>query len=168
MQITLFNILLAVCKIKICKNLKFHVKNDFWQNKLLLENAQLCLSKGTNWILMGNSFVGTPPVRKAFGIRMVNSLKLSLPEHFKNTENNISHNFYSFNLTVGFLKMHIFLLLDVLSIPINKYISRTNFGHHTGYFWNFLISHIIQTHWKKQVQLQAFQYQFSPGAYPIV
>ena len=87
--------LLAVCKIKICKNLKFHVKNGFSQNKLLPENAQLCLSKGTHWILIGNSFVGTPPVRKAFGIRMVNSLKLSFLAHFKNTENNISHNFYS-------------------------------------------------------------------------
>ena len=83
---------------------------------------------------MGNSFADTPPVGKAFGIRMVSSLKLSFPAHFKNTENNISHNFYSFNLTVGLLKMYIFLLLNVLSIPINKYISRTNFGHHTGYF----------------------------------
>ena len=134
----------------MCKKLKFHVKNDFSQNKLLLENAQLCLFKGTNWILMGNSFVGTPPVRKAFGIRVVNSLKLSFPAHFKNTENNISHNFYSFNLTAGLLKMYIFLLLNVLSIPINRYISRTNFGHRTSYFWNFPISHIIQNIWKKK------------------
>ena len=165
----MFNILLAVCKIKICKNLKFHVKNDSWQCKLLLENAQLCLSKRTNWILMGNSFVGTPPVRKAFGIRMVNFLKLSFPAYFKNMENNISHNFYSFNLTVGLLKMYIFLLLHVLAIPIIKYISRINFGHHTGYFWSFPISHIIQNHFiKKQVQLQAFQCQFNRGAYLIM
>ena len=139
----MLNILVAVCKMKICKNLKFHSKNDFSQNKLFLENAQLCLSKGINWILAGNSFVGSRPVRKVLGIRIVNFLKLSFPTHFKNTENNISHNFYSFNLTVGLLKMYIFLLLNVLSIPINKYISRTNFGHHTGYFWNFLILHII-------------------------
>ena len=98
---------------------------------------------------MGNSFVDKPPVRKAFGIRVVNSLKLSFPAHFKNMENNISHNSHSFNLTVGLLKMYIFLLLNVLSIPFNKYIRRTNFGHHTDYFWNFPISHIIQNHWKK-------------------
>ena len=128
----MFNILLAVCKIKICKSLNFHVKNGFSQNKLLLENAQLCLSKGTNWILIRNSFVGTTPVRKAFGIRMVNSLKLSFPPHFKNTENNISHNIYSFNLAMGLLKMYIFLLLNILSIPINKYISRKNLLHHIG------------------------------------
>ena len=146
---TVFNILLAVCKIKICKKLKFHVKNDFSQNKLLLENVQLCLSKGTNWILMGNPFVATPPVRKAFCNRVVNSLKLSFPAHFKNIKNNISHNFYSFKLTVELLKIYIFFLLSVLSISINNYISRTNFGHRTGYFWNFLISHIIQNIWKK-------------------
>ena len=140
----MFNILLADCKIKTCKNLKFHVKNDFWQKELLLENAQLSLSKGTNWILMGNFFVSTPPVRKVFGIKMANSLKLSFPAHFKNTGNNISHNFYSFNLTVGLLKVDLCLLLKVLSIPINKYItSRTNCRHHTGYFWNFPILHII-------------------------
>ena len=136
---------------------------------MLLENTQLCFSKGTNWILMGNYFVGTPPVRKAFGIRMINSLKLFFPAHFKNTENNIFHSFYSFNLTVGLLKMYIFLLLNVLSIPINKYISRTNFGHHTGYFRNFPISHVIQNHWKKkQVPFQAFHCQFNRGAYRIV
>ena len=83
---------------------------------------------------MGNSFVGTPPIRKAFGIRMVNSLKLSFPAHFRNTENNISHNGYSLNLIVQLLKMFIFVLLNVLSIPIDKDISMTNFGHHTGYF----------------------------------
>ena len=30
--------------------------------------------------------------------------------------------------------MYIFLLLNILSIPINKDNSRTNFGHDTGYF----------------------------------
>ena len=83
---------------------------------------------------MGNSFVGTPPVRKAFGVRMANSLKLSFPAHFRNTEKNISRNFYSFSLTVRLLKMYIFLLLNVLSIPINGDISRTNFGYLTGNF----------------------------------
>ena len=74
----------------------------------------------------------------------------------------------SFNLTVGLSKMYIFLLLNVLSILMNKYISRTNFKHHAGYFWNFPIQHIIQNIWKKQVQLQVFQCQFNRGAYPIV
>ena len=83
---------------------------------------------------MENSFVGTPPVRKAFGIKMVNSLRLSFPAHFRNTESNISHNVYSFSLIVQLLKMFIFLLLNVLSIPIDKDISMINFGHHTGYF----------------------------------
>ena len=86
---------------------------------------------------MENSSVGTPPVRKAFGSRMVNSLKLSFPAHFRNTENNISHNFCSFNLTVGLLKMYIFLLLNVLSILIYEEISRTDFLHLTGYFLKF-------------------------------
>ena len=121
----------------------------FDKTNCCLKMHNLCSSKGTNWILMGNSFVDIPAVRKTFGIRMANSLKLSFPAHFKNTENNISHNFYSFNLTVGLLKMYIFLLLNVLSIPFNKYISRTNFEHYTGYFWNFLISHVIQNYWKK-------------------
>ena len=57
---------------KICKNLQFHAKNKFWPNNLVLQNAQLCLSKKTNWILTGNSYVGIPPIIKAFGIRMVN------------------------------------------------------------------------------------------------
>ena len=84
---------------------------------------------------MENFFVGTPPVRKALGIRMVNSLKLSFPAHFRNTENNISHNFYSFNLTGWLLNMYIFLLLNVLSIRINKGTSRTNFWSQNDYFW---------------------------------
>ena len=129
---------------------------------MLLENAQLCLPKGTNCILIDNSFVGTPPGRKVFGIRMVNSLKLSFPPHFKNTENNISDNFYSFNLAVGFLKMYLFFLLNVLSIPINKYVSRTNFGHHTGYFWNFPISHIIQNVWKKKSSITGLSVSIYP------
>ena len=41
------SLVLSVC-IKICKNWQFHVKNDFWQNKLLLENAQLGFSVGMN------------------------------------------------------------------------------------------------------------------------
>ena len=49
-------------------------KEWFLTKKLLLENTQVCLCKSTNWILMGNFFVTQPPVRKAFGIRMVNSL----------------------------------------------------------------------------------------------
>ena len=44
--------------------------------------------------------------------------------------------------------MYIFLI--VLSIPIDEDISRTNFGHHTAYFWNFPNSYIIQNNWKKQ------------------
>ena len=83
---------------------------------------------------MENSFVGAPPVRKVFGIKMGNSLKLSFPAHFRNTENNISHNVYSFNLIAQLLKIFIFLLLNVLSIPIDKDINLINFEHHTGYF----------------------------------
>ena len=64
----------SVC-IKVFKNLKFIVKTDFWPNWLLLENGQLSLSKGNNWILMGNSYASTPQARKALGIRMVNSYK---------------------------------------------------------------------------------------------
>ena len=64
--------------------------------------------------------------------------------------------------------MYIFLLINVLSIPIDQDISRTNFGHHSGYFWNYPISHIIQNHWKKQVLLQVFKFQFNCDAYPIV
>ena len=120
------------------------------------------------WIILGFSFVGTPPVRKAFSIKIFNSLKLFFPLHFRDTKNNISHNFYSFNLTVGLLKMTIFLLLNILSIPIDADISRTNFGHHTGYFWNFPISHIIQNYWKKQVLLKVFQSQFNCGTNTIV
>ena len=44
---------------------------------------------------MGNCFVRRQPVRKAFGIRMINSQALSLPAHFRNTLNKISHSFYS-------------------------------------------------------------------------
>ena len=103
---------------KICNNLWFHAKNDFWQNKLLFENTQLCFSKGLNWILMGNSFVGTLPVRKAFCIGMVNFQKFSFPAHFRNTVNNISHSFYSLSSTVGLKKMYIFLPLNFFSVDI--------------------------------------------------
>ena len=109
-----------------------------FNKKMLLQNTGFYLSKGTNWILMGNSFVGTPPV-KAFGIRIVNSLKLSFPAHFKNTEDNISHNSYSFNLTVG-----LFPLLNVLSILINEYISRTNLGMFVLTLWACRKSSLIR------------------------
>ena len=59
--------------IKACKNLHFIVKINFWPNKLLLENAQLSLSKRNYWILMENSYASTPGVRKPLGIKMVNS-----------------------------------------------------------------------------------------------
>ena len=106
--------------------------------------------------------------KKSLQYQIFNSLKLFFPLHFRDTKNNISHNFYSFNLTVGLLKMTIFPLLNILSIPIDEDISRTNFGHHTGYFWNFPISHIIQNYWKKQVLLKVFQSQFNCGANTIV
>ena len=91
-QITLFNRILVVCEriyvkyhtfmivslvfsvcTKIWRNLEPHTKNDFWQNKLLLQNAQLCMSKWTNCILMDNYFEGTRPVRRVFVVRVVNS-----------------------------------------------------------------------------------------------
>ena len=37
--------------IKVCKNLKFSVITDFWPNNLLLEYAQLCVSKKTTEFL---------------------------------------------------------------------------------------------------------------------
>ena len=66
------SIVFSVC-IKVCKNLQFNVKTDFLPNKLLLENAQLSLSKRKNWIVMENSYVNTQGVRKALGVRMGNS-----------------------------------------------------------------------------------------------
>ena len=43
---------------------------DFWQNKLLLENAHnFVCPKGQ--IVTGNSYVDTLPVRKASDIKMV-------------------------------------------------------------------------------------------------
>ena len=68
------SLVFSVC-IKAFKNLKFIVKTGFWPNWLVLENAQLSLSKENNWILMGNSYASTPQARKALGIRMVNSYK---------------------------------------------------------------------------------------------
>ena len=61
----------SVC-IKVCKNLWFNIKTDLWPKTMLLENSQLSLFKGKNWILMGNSYASTPQVRKALGIRMLN------------------------------------------------------------------------------------------------
>ena len=89
----------SVC-IKNCKNFHFHANNYFWQNQLLLENTENCFSKGTNWILIGSSFVDTPTVRKEFGIRIVKSWKLSFSAHFRNTVINIFHSFDRFILTV--------------------------------------------------------------------
>ena len=66
------SLVFSVC-IKVCKNLQFNVKTDFLPNKLLLENAQLSLSKRKNWIVMENSYVNTQGVRKALGVRMGNS-----------------------------------------------------------------------------------------------
>ena len=68
------SLVFSVC-IKAFKNLKFIVKTGFWPNWLLLENAQLSLSKENNWILMKNSYASTPQARKPLGIRMVNSYK---------------------------------------------------------------------------------------------
>ena len=45
---------------------------------------------------MGNSFLGTPPVRKTFSIRMVNSQKLSFSARFRKRVNNIYQSFYIF------------------------------------------------------------------------
>ena len=66
------SLVFSVC-VKVSENLQFNVKSDFWPNKLLLENTQLSLFKGNNWIIMENSFVSTLGVRKPLGIRMVNS-----------------------------------------------------------------------------------------------
>ena len=40
----IMSLIFSVC-IKVCKNLLFHGRNAFSQNKLLLENAQLGLPK---------------------------------------------------------------------------------------------------------------------------
>ena len=63
---------------------------------------------------MGKSLVGIPPVRTAFGIKIVNSYKLSFPTHSRNAVNYISHSFYSLKLTAGLIKMYIFLPLKFL------------------------------------------------------
>ena len=55
-----------------------------------LEDAEFSLSKRKNWILMGNSYVGTPSMRKAFGTRMINPKDLSFHAHFRNTVKAIS------------------------------------------------------------------------------
>ena len=42
----------------------------FFIKKLLPESSQLCFSKGKNWIVVTNAYVGTPPERKAFVMTM--------------------------------------------------------------------------------------------------
>ena len=73
-----------VC-IKVFKNLQFNVRTDFWLKILLLENTQLSLSRGKNWIFVGNSYARTLQVRKAFDIRRVNSSNLSFHAYLRNT-----------------------------------------------------------------------------------
>ena len=62
---------------------------------------------------MENSYVGTPPVRKAFGMRMV---KPFFHVHFRNIVKTIFSNFENFKLIVGLLKMYKFLPLNFLFI----------------------------------------------------
>ena len=129
-RIKLINILLAVCK----RILKYHTfmivslvssvcigifKTCSFIQRMIYDKRKCCLKihnfvcpKG--WILMGKSLVGIPPVRTAFGIKIVNSYKLSFPTHSRNAVNYISHSFYSLKLTAGLIKMYIFLPLNFL------------------------------------------------------
>ena len=96
-------------RIKICNSLQFHAKNDFRENKLLLENTQPFLSKETNWVLMVKSFVGTSPVRNEFGIRMVNSFKVIISNKFQKHSKKYLPQFlqFQFKSRAGFENIHI-------------------------------------------------------------
>ena len=93
-QIKVFNIPLLVCKrmLNICEIPYIYDRFVIFVsvNQMLQELVIPCiiwilrkqtaawhcttlLVKGKNWILMDNSYLGTPPIRKIFGIRMVNS-----------------------------------------------------------------------------------------------
>ena len=83
--------------IKVCKNLQFTIKTDFWPNKFLLENVQLSLSTRKKWILIGNPYASTSRVHHP---------------HFSNIQKSIPH-ISSFSLIVGLWKMYMFLLLKL-------------------------------------------------------
>ena len=83
------SLVFSVC-IYVFKNL-YWFKTDFRWNKSLLENTQLSLSKGNNWIIKRNA--NTPQVRKASGIRMVKSLKVIFPYTFHKHRNTYPPNF---------------------------------------------------------------------------
>ena len=121
------SLVFSMC-IKVCKNLYFHVKTYFWPNKLLLKNEQLSLSKGKNWILVGSFYESTPQLRKALGIRMVNSLKLSFHAHLKNTVKHIP-TVSSFNLTIGLWKLYRYFPWNLIWIPMHAdYHNEITFG----------------------------------------
>ena len=82
---------------------------------------------------MGKSLVGIPPVRKAFGIRMVSSYKLSFPTHFRNAVNYMSHSFYSLKLTEGLMEMYILFPLNFLvgQTLVTKLATSKNVRFHT-------------------------------------
>ena len=67
---------------------------------MIFDKTNCCLTMHNLFHPMGRTeflweilFVGTGPVRKAFGVRMFNPF----PAHFKETVNNIFHSFYSFS-----------------------------------------------------------------------
>lgn len=101
----------SVC-IGIFKTCSFIQRMIYDKRKCCLKIHNFVCPKG--WILMGKSLVGIPPVRTAFGIKIVNSYKLSFPTHSRNAVNYISHSFYSLKLTAGLIKMYIFLPLNFL------------------------------------------------------
>ena len=69
---------------------------------------------------MVKSFVGTSPVRNEFGIRMVNSFKVIISNKFQKHSKKYLPQFLQFQFKIGQgLKIYIFLLLTILTIPID-------------------------------------------------
>ena len=85
--------------------------------------------------------------------------------YFRNTVKTIPR-ISCFNLTVGLWKMHRFLPLNFILIPIMQ-INRTKFWSRINYFWKVPILHIIQNHWKNLAIFWALQFQFNCWTYQI-
>ena len=116
---------------------------------------------------MGNSYESTLRVRKAFGIRIVNSSKLSFDAHFRNTVKPVPHIFqFQFNSRT----------MENVQISsskpyINSYackLTRPNFRAEITTSEKFQFHMEFKIIEKKLALLGALQFQFHCGTYPIV
>ena len=122
--------IMSKCSISVCykvsKDFWFYINIYFLPKELLLENGRLYLPKGKNLIFMRNSYVSTSRLRKAFGIRIFNSKKLSFRSTVTSIPRSFQLQFYSRtlkNVHIPFCKPYMNSFARRLPEPDNFWIT---------------------------------------------